>query len=301
MTAKEGIFAKAAEPEFVSTQVLEARRYYLDLNPAPARGIRVVCGGCEHCQPDYCVRREGFPFLGVEFVARGEGLLVLNGRDYAIKPGMAFAYGPGVPHEIHNEFKTPMVKYFVDFVGARASRLLEKGPLAGFSAATVSDPRQVMELFELLHRNGSGSGPNRHDICALLAELLLLKINELPLAGAKQDTQAFLTYERARQHIEQHYLRIECLDDLARAVHVDPAYLCRLFKRYNSLSPLRYCMQIKMNHAAELLLASGALVKNVSSQLNFSDPYHFSRAFKSIYGIPPENYMQKRRQKLQGR
>jgi AraC-like DNA-binding protein len=190
-----------------------------------------------------------------------------------------------------------MVKYFVDFVGAKAMRLLERGPLAGFAAAHVSDPRQVMELFELLHRNGSGSGPDRHDICALLAELLLLKINELPLADAHRDTQAFLTYERARQHIEEHFLQIACLDDLARAIHVDPAYLCRLFKRYNRLSPLRYCMQIKMNHAAELLLASGALVKNVSAQLNFSDPYHFSRAFKSVYGIPPENYMQKRRRK----
>jgi AraC-like DNA-binding protein len=300
MMAKEEVPANGTEPEFVSRQVLEARRYYLDLNPSLARGVRVVCGGCEHCQPDYRVGREGFPFLGVEFVARGEGSLALNGRHYPLKPGMAFAYGPGIPHEIHNAFKSPMVKYFVDFVGARALRLLGKGPLAGFSAATVSDAPQVMELFELLHRNGSGSAPNRHEICALLAELLLLKINEFPLADARQDTQAFLTYERARRHIEKNYLHIQCLDDLARAVHVDPAYLCRLFKRFNSLSPLRYCMQIKMNHAAELLLASGALVKNVSVELNFSDPYHFSRAFKSIYGIPPENYMRKRRQKLPG-
>ena len=164
-----GIPDTGAAPEVVSTQVLEARRYYLDLTPAPARGIRVVCGGCEHCQSDYRIGREGFPFFGLEFVARGRGSLILNGRQYGLKPGMAFAYGPGIAHEIRNEFQSPMVKYFVDFVGAKALRLIEKGPLAGFAAASVSDPQQVMELFELLHRNGAGSSPGRHETCALFA------------------------------------------------------------------------------------------------------------------------------------
>src|SRR5687767_12836754 len=102
-------------PSFVSTQVTEARRYYLDLNPSPSRAIVVVCGGCERLRPDYVVERTGFPYLAIEFVAEGEGSLELAGRSYRLRPGMAFAYGPRVPHLIRNEPGRPMLKYYLDF------------------------------------------------------------------------------------------------------------------------------------------------------------------------------------------
>ncbi|RYD75379.1 MAG: hypothetical protein EOP84_18405 [Verrucomicrobiaceae bacterium] len=66
-------------PSFVSTQVREARRYFLNLTPKRASPLTVVCGGCERVQPDYVVQRKTFPFLAVEFVAEGEGELELAG------------------------------------------------------------------------------------------------------------------------------------------------------------------------------------------------------------------------------
>ena len=51
-----------APPEFFSTDVALARRFYLDLNPLKNRPLTVVCGGVEHCTPDYQVRRKTFPF-----------------------------------------------------------------------------------------------------------------------------------------------------------------------------------------------------------------------------------------------
>ncbi len=40
-------------PYFVSTQVTEARRYFLELATKPGREIVVVCGGCERVRSDY--------------------------------------------------------------------------------------------------------------------------------------------------------------------------------------------------------------------------------------------------------
>jgi len=48
-------------PYFISTQVTEARRYFLDLAPKPSSRLVVVCGGCERVQPDYLVERDTFP------------------------------------------------------------------------------------------------------------------------------------------------------------------------------------------------------------------------------------------------
>ena len=45
-----------------------------------------------------------------------------------------------------------------------------------------------------------------------------------------------------------------------------------------------------MNHAAELLNQPGALVKHVTHQVGFSDPFHFSRVFKSVFGLSPDAF-----------
>ena len=74
-------------PSFVSRQVTEARRFYLDLNPPAGHGLTVVCGGWESCSPDFRVERADFPFLCVEFVAAGSGSLLLAGKEVGKKSG----------------------------------------------------------------------------------------------------------------------------------------------------------------------------------------------------------------------
>ena len=43
---------------------------------------------------------------------------------------------------------------------------------------------------------------------------------------------------------------------------------------------------------AELLGNQSMLVKEVAEAVGFADPYHFSRVFKRVYGIPPEAFSQ---------
>ena len=42
-----------------------------------------------------------------------------------------------------------------------------------------------------------------------------------------------------------------------------------------------------MQRAAALLQQPGAMVKTVGAEVGFSDPFHFSRAFKRHFGISP--------------
>jgi AraC-like DNA-binding protein len=74
---------------------------------------------------------------------------------------------------------------------------------------------------------------------------------------------------------------------------MDAAYLCRLFQRFDHTTPYQCLMRLKMNHATELLLDSGLLVKEVAERLNFSDPYNFSRAFKNTFGLSPAQFVQR--------
>ena len=277
-------------PEFFSPQVSEARRFYLDLNPSKAQALAVVSGGCEHCTPDYTIHRTTFPFCSLEFVARGRGRLKLKGREHELQPGRVFSYGPGVRHDIAADPADPLVKYFVGFAGRRARSLLRDCHLSPGSVLQIFPPNEIENLFdELIHVGRRGS---RHSValCAKLVECLVLKIAEAraPLTGT--ETISFTTYQQSRQHIQEHFQRLKTLQQIALECHVDGAYLCRLFQRYDHQSPYQFLMRLKMNQAAEWLQRPGALVKQVAEMAGFGDAFHFSRAFKNVFGLAPDDF-----------
>jgi AraC-like DNA-binding protein len=278
-------------PSFVSTQVAEARRYYLDLQPKPTRDITVVCGGSERVRSDYVVQRRTFPYYAVEFVAEGEGELTLEGRKCRLRPGAAFVYGPGVAHTIRTEAARPMLKYYVDFVGRRAAQLFEAGLLRPGNWVQVSTPGDIREIFESLQQNGGSESSFGPALCAALIPVLLLKIAERAVPSGSADPRALATYQRARALIDARFLEFKTLDEAARAAGVNLSYLCRLFQRFDHQTPYRHLMHLKMNRAAQLLLDRGLLVKEAAAELGFSDPFNFSRAFRGVFGLSPENFL----------
>ena len=283
-----------AQPGFFSPQVFSARRFYLDLNPAPDVPLAVVSGGLEQCTPDYSIHRSTFAFYSLEFVLRGQGRVKLRGRTYDLQPGTLFSYGPGVRHDIEAAGRDPMVKYFVDFSGPDAPPLLRTCQLAPGNISRVFLISEVQTFFDELIRSGIRGSRFAPDLCAGLLKCLALKIAESrsPLSGA--GNLSFATFQTCQQHIQEHFLELKTLAQIARQCHVHRVYLCRLFQRYNHQSPYQYLMRLKMNHAAERLRVPGAMVKQVAEQVGFADPFHFSRAFKAMLGLSPKAFCQLR-------
>lgn len=282
----EGVSA----PAFFSQDVAEARRFYLDLCPDDRRALVVVCGGREHCTPDYAICRDSFPFFSIEYVARGRGEVRLRGRSFALQPGRLFSYGPGVSHHITGVATDPLVKYFVDFAGAGAPALMRACRLVPGRVLDVFPPNILQALFDELIDAGLRGRRGSGELCVKLLECLALRMAgaRTPTEGA--ETMAFATYEHCRRHIEQHCLRLRTLEQIADECHVNNAYLCRLFRRYDQQSPYQYLLRLKMNFAAGRLQDSGALVKQVAEQAGFADPFHFSRVFRSVLGLSPASF-----------
>ena len=68
---------------------------------------------------------------------------------------------------------------------------------------------------------------------------------------------------------------------------MNSSYLCRLFRHYDKQSPYQYLLRLKLNIAAERLQKPGGLVKQVAKDIGFTDQFHFSRVFTSVFGLSP--------------
>ncbi len=277
---------------FISEQVTTDEYYYLNLTPPKRSKAVVVCGGREQCSPAYRIERDTFKFRSIEFVSSGRGELTIDGVTYPLRPGTIYGYGPRVRHIIETDPEKPMVKHFVDFVGDELSSLLKRTGLGNPHPLYASKPFRMRSIFENLLQTGATESRHRDELCALLLRQLILYADDTSLPQQEAFSPAWQTYLRCRQHIERNCLEITSIKQVASECFVDIAYLARLFKRYAEETPLQFLTRLKMAHAADLLSKGDLLVKQVAEQIGFADPYHFSRVFKRVYGIPPETFIQ---------
>ena len=278
------------QASFISTQVIAGEYYYLNLTPQKEMSETVICGGREQCSPDYRIKRESFKFHSIEFVAAGKGTLIIHGIRYELRPGMIFHYGPRTPHLIETDPGFPLHKHFVSFVGHNLTDLLKQTVFRRGIPLYAARPFRMRSIFENLITTGNTPSRNRDALCALLLRQLILTADDTAMDTETAASPAWQTYLRCRQHIERNFLDIDSVNDAARETFVDPAYFARLFKRFADETPLQLLNRLKINKAAELLNSRNMLVKEAAHAVGFADPYHFSRVFKRVYGIPPKTF-----------
>lgn len=283
---------RAQQPRYFSRQVIDAKRFYLNLRRDVSERLAVVSGGLEKCAPDYDNDRKSFAHPCIEFVVRGCGTVKLGNASFGLRPGTIFAYGPRLGHRITSAPDAPLWKYFVVFTGSESLKLLENFGGQGH-VAHITQPEKLQSIFDDLINQGLGDHVDRTRQCETILKYLVLKIGELQRPVDECGARAFATYERVRSHIAQHFEELTCLREIATACAVDEAYICRLFRRFGRESPFQYLVHLRLNRAAELLLTSECLVKDIAARLRFTDAFNFSRTFRNAFGVSP-NELRKR-------
>ena len=162
--------------------------------------------------------------------------------------------------------------------------------------ARLAGRGEIRSVLEDLIREGQRPGPRAGEICSVLFELLLLKTADAMARGHHDDEgPARENFLRCKDLIDARAERFATLEDIAAEARLDVSSVCRLFRRFQGISPYQYLLRRKMNLAAELLVEHGTLVKEVAQRVGFADPYHFSRAFKSVHGVSPRALLGYRR------
>ena len=90
--------------------------------------------------------------------------------------------------------------------------------------------------------------------------------------------------ENAKRIIESNYAGDISLEQVAKHVHLSPAYLSELFKKETSMSFIDYKTIVRIENAKRLLKTSAYNVYDISSKVGYTDPKYFSKLFKRITG-----------------
>jgi len=98
--------------------------------------------------------------------------------------------------------------------------------------------------------------------------------------------------ERLRQDFDQP-LRIE---QLARELGMSVSGFHHHFKAVTAMSPLQFQKQLRLQEARRLMLGEDLDAASAAYRVGYQDASHFSREYKSLFGIPPMRDVQRLRE-----
>ncbi len=79
------------------------------------------------------------------------------------------------------------------------------------------------------------------------------------------------------------------LDQIADILSVSESQLAHQFRKETGTSPARFYRQLRIE-CAKQFLAEGRPINEVSDQMGFENPFHFSRVFKQVAEVSPSQF-----------
>ncbi|MBV8633878.1 MAG: helix-turn-helix domain-containing protein [Burkholderiaceae bacterium] len=115
---------------------------------------------------------------------------------------------------------------------------------------------------------------------------------DVPRPQARQRLQPVLA--EALRLMETHIEEPLNSDDIANLVGISRRQLERLFKQHLGNMPARYYLEMRLQHARNLLLESHHSIVQVGLMCGFSSGAHFATAYGTLFGITPREERQRK-------
>ena len=98
----------------------------------------------------------------------------------------------------------------------------------------------------------------------------------------------------AIEYVEENFLVNKIsIPFLADRCGISEAYLKKLFIKKFGMSPIKYIIRLKINHACDLLRSKQYSITQVSELCGYENVYYFSRQFKEYVGTSPSVFIEK--------
>lgn len=113
-------------------------------------------------------------------------------------------------------------------------------------------------------------------------------IDELALRRGGQDLM-----QKAKTYIDEHITREVSLEDVADFLGITPPYLSLLFKKVHKTSFVQYRIAKRIQLAKRLLEVPHHRTNDIAFEVGYENYPHFSRTFKKVTGLSPQEYRSK--------
>ena len=228
------------------------------------------------------------------YVIAGRGTLYANGGAYPVEAGHGFLIVPDQTTTYVADETDPWEYTWIEFDGLRVSESIS---LAGLSSTQPVYTPQNHEAGRLLQEQMLYivNHPQDSPVRQIGEGFLFLDQLVQSSAGRQRQSQRRLRdfyMKEALSFIEQNYQRDISIEDIAAFCGLNRSYFGKVFRDSMGESPQAFLLHYRMARAAQMLKETALPIGTISTMVSYANQLHFSRAFKSVYGVAPRTYRQ---------
>jgi AraC-like DNA-binding protein len=219
----------------------------------------------------------------VQICVAGEGRVLLDGRWQPSLPGTVSL----APPRVHNAFEAIRGKTW-HFCWVRYAERVGTTPIVSSTSPvkTQSDPTRLYAAIQGLIAENQGAAEAR--LLRLWIELIQAEVHRLAMPW-RQNERLHSLWQRVQSDPAHPWTASE----LAQLAHCSSEHLRRLCLRELGRTPMQHVTSIRIQKAADALLAEDSKLAHIAQAIGYSDAFVLSKIFKKWFGCSPSEYRQR--------
>ncbi|HEY8422506.1 MAG TPA: AraC family transcriptional regulator [Thermoclostridium sp.] len=258
--------------------------------------LNVYRCGIEECRPGYAWGPGIRDHFIVHYVLNGTGTFSDGKIQRNLYPGDGFVVFPNCLVTYTADSGNPWTYSWVGFQGLKAEHFLNKAGI--YRESPFFTYKTDNKLKDCLSGMISEARLNTSSELMLLGYLyiflsLLIQNNQ----KTSPDLTKFVNQEKyvkkVIDFISKNYSGKISISEIAFNIGLDRSYLYVIFKKIMKMSPQEFLINYRIERAVNLLHNSNLTIGDISRSVGYEDPLQFSKIFKKVKGMSPNQFRQK--------
>ena len=253
--------------------------------------------GYEQCEPGHSFGPATRNHYLFHYIISGTGTLMADNakgetQTYSIKSGQGFLIFPGQITTYIADQNLPWEYVWIEFDGLRVKEALDLTELSVNTPVYHSHSKDLREqlMNEMLYIVHHAKESPFHLIghLYLFLDYLTQSAKSTKLVQSSKMSDYYI--KEAINYIEQNFQNNITIEDIAAVCGINRSYFGKIFRNSIGRSPQEFLMNYRMVKATELLKLTSLSIAEIGSAVGYENQLHFSRAFKTIYGVSPREW-----------
>lgn len=234
----------------------------------------------------------------LHIILSGSGYYMVDGKKFHLRGGEGFLIRPGVSTFYQADIKNPWTYLWLGFSGNEIiDKYLKRAGLTGGNYSfSVNDVEIFLEYIQKCFAKVEHTLANELFLDGYTFEFLASVVeNSRPITNSNEVKENEYV-NKALHYLYNNYTKQINVMDIANNLNVNRSYLSRIFKESIGMALKEYLLELRINHASDLLAMSDLSIEEVALESGFTNPEMFSKLFKKERYKTPREYRKERKE-----
>jgi len=237
----------------------------------------------------FTFREHGCPEMIVILCADGKGRYEVKGGKFNVLPGQFFILPPDQQHMYEADDHDPWSIFWIRISGIHIHKFCMQASVKKcFKPMYTNNIQEIGRLFEDIYSTLENGYSLQHLTYSNMSLQHMLALLLYRLQENKKD-EASMT-SKVIQYMRANITKQYALQDMALVFNYSPSQFSNIFRGETGYSPIDYFIHLKIQQGCKLLDSTNMKIYEVALAVGYNDPYHFSKLFKKIMHLSPEQY-----------